>query len=52
VWDGPADLRQVTDVFALSWVVLLVGADRVPRALGGSAVAIWCATAAFRVLAI
>jgi hypothetical protein len=52
VWDGPADLRQVADVFALSWAVLLLGSDRVPRALGGSAVAVWCATAAFRVLAI
>jgi hypothetical protein len=52
VWDGPADLRQVTDVFALSWVVLLVGAERVPRALGGSTIAIWCATAAVRVLAV
>jgi hypothetical protein len=50
VWDGPADLRQVLDVFALSWVVLLLVPRRIPFVLVGLTAAVWLATVEPRVL--
>ncbi len=50
VWDGPADLRQVLDVFALSWVVLLLIPRRIPLTLVGATAAVWLATVEPRVL--
>jgi len=52
VWEGPADLRQVLDVLALSWVVLLVAPRRIPPWLVGAAGLVWLATAAVRSYAI
>ena len=48
VWDGPSDLRQVLDVLALSWVVLLTTPRRIPPWLVGAAALVWVATAATR----
>lgn len=52
VWEGPADLRQVLDVLALSWVILLVAPRRIPPWLVGAAGVVWLATAAVRSYAI
>jgi hypothetical protein len=53
VWDGPADLRQASDVFALSWIVLLLGSgQQPPRWLVGATGTVWLATVALRVAAI
>jgi hypothetical protein len=52
VWDGPADLRQVLDVFALSWVVLLLVPRRIPLMLVGMAVIVWLASVEPRVVSI
>jgi hypothetical protein len=52
VWDGPADLRQVLDVLALSWVVLLSCPRRIPPVLVIATAGVWLATAAVRVYAI
>ena len=52
VWDGPADLRQVLDVFALSWVVLLSCPRRIPPPVVAATVVVWLATAAIRSYAI
>jgi hypothetical protein len=51
VWDGPADLRTVADVFALSWIVLL-RAEPSPRWLVGATGAVWLATVGVRAVAI
>lgn len=48
VWDGPSDLRQVLDVLALSWVVLLLTPRRLPLWLVGAAAVVWVGTAALR----
>ena len=48
VWDGPSDLRQVLDVIALSWVILLTTPRRMPPWLMGAAGIVWLATAAMR----
>jgi hypothetical protein len=52
VWIGPADLRQVIDVFTVSWLVLLLCPRRLPPWLLGATAAIWLATAAVRSYAI
>lgn len=50
VWQGPADLRQVLDVFALSWVVLLLVPRRIPLVLVAATIAVWLATVEPRAL--
>jgi hypothetical protein len=52
VWDGPADLRHASDVFSLSWLVLLLGAEQPPRWLVAATIVVWLATAGLRVVAI
>jgi hypothetical protein len=52
VWEGPSDLRQVLDVLALSWVVLLVTPRRLPPWLVVAAALVWLGTAATRAYAI
>lgn len=52
VWEGPADLRQVLDVLAISWVVLLSCPRRIPPALVVASAGVWLATAAVRAYAI
>jgi hypothetical protein len=52
VWAGPGDLRQLSDVFVLSWVVLLLGGERLPPWLVGASGGVWLATVGFRVAAI
>jgi hypothetical protein len=52
VWIGPADLRQVIDVFTLSWVILLLTPRRLPPWLVAATGAVWLATAAIRSYAI
>lgn len=52
VWEGPADLRQVLDVFTLSWVVLLLVPRRLPVALVASTALVWLATVQARVVSI
>ena len=52
VWEGPSDLRQVLDVLALSWVVLLATPRRLPPWLVAAAVLVWIGTAATRGYAI
>jgi len=52
VWEGPADLRQVLDVFAVSWVVLLSCPRRIPPPVVAAAVVVWLATAVIRSCAI
>jgi hypothetical protein len=52
VWDGPADLRQASDVFSLAWLVLLLGAERPPRWLVGGTALVWLGTAGLRIVAI
>jgi hypothetical protein len=52
VWEGPSDLRQVLDVLALSWVILLAMPRRLPPWLIGASGVIWLATAAMRAYTI
>jgi hypothetical protein len=52
VWEGPSDLRQVLDVLALSWVVLLATPRRLPPWLVVAAALVWLGTAATRAYAI
>lgn len=52
VWEGPADLRQVLDVLAISWVVLLSCPRRIPPPLVVASIGVWLATAAVRSHAI
>jgi len=52
VWSGPSDLRQVLDVFALAWVVLLSSPRRIPAPLVAATILVWFGTAAVRCYAI
>lgn len=52
VWGAASDLRQVLDVLALSWVVLLSSPRRLPPALVVAAAVVWLATGAVRAYAI
>lgn len=52
VWEAPSDLRQVLDVLALSWVVLLATPRRLPPWLVVAAAVAWLGTAATRAYAI
>lgn len=52
VWEGPADLRQVLDVFAFAWVILLLCPRRIPPPIVLATVGVWIATAAMRAYAI
>jgi hypothetical protein len=52
VWAGPADVRQLSDVFTISWIVLLVASERLPQWLVGASAGVWLATVGLRVVAI
>lgn len=52
VWEAPSDLRQVLDVLALSWVVLLATPRRLPPWLVVATALVWLGTAATRSYAI
>ncbi len=53
VWDTPADLRTVTDLAVVAWVVLLTaGPARALRWLGGSQVLLFAGAASLRLAAI
>jgi hypothetical protein len=52
IWDGPADLRQVVDVLALAWVIILLTPRRLPPWLLGATTLIWLATSAMRMYAL
>ncbi|HEY8545705.1 MAG TPA: hypothetical protein VIL36_11680 [Acidimicrobiales bacterium] len=52
VWQGASDLRQVLDVLALSWVVVLSTPRRLPPWVLAATTVVWLGTAAYRTYAI